>query len=460
MTNPNRRSPFTKATTYIDLDHIPGPRGLYYFEFVRHFQKNILEAFTRVNDEYESIASFPWPMNSIIIYSPDYVKNVLVENSKSYIKGEQIEELRAIVGNGLATNNNHETWLKSRALLAKEFNNKSVTGFIQDFENIAAEQFENYPKDDFQIDFCQEMKHLTFKIASRTLLGRDLSKEDADTVNDAVHFTSMVTYKRIFQVFPLPYWLPTLTNFKFKYHFNNLNNIVVKLITDEKQNSRTIHKGVLQKLVHAKDEETNYSFSDDELRDEVLTMMIAGHETSAHTLTWTFGLLAKHPDIQEKLFLEIQKHENCDPINYLDENKYLKCVLFESMRLYPAFPVLSRKASTDLKLGDYDIPKNTNVVIPIYVMQRNENNWKNAKEFNPDRFLDESAEKSYAFLPFSRGPRRCIAELFANTEAAIIVVELLKRYKISLIDNHFPKEEALVSLKPIGGMPLKFTKRS
>jgi len=459
MTNPNRRSAFTKVTTHIDLDHIPGPRGLYYFEFVKHFQKNILEAFTRVNEEYGSIGSFPWPMNSIIIYSPEYAKSVLVENSKGYIKGEQIEELRAIVGNGLATNNNYESWLKSRALLAKEFNNKSVAGFIQEFENLATEQFNNYSKEDFQVDLCQEMKHLTFKIACRTLLGRDLSKEDSDLVNDAVHFTSIVTYKRIFQIFPIPYWMPTPTNFKFNYHFNNLNRLVLKLINDEKQNSRTIHKGILQKLVHAKDEETNYSFSDEELRDEVLTMVLAGHETSAHSLTWIFGLLAKHPDIQEKLVQEIKKHENCDPQNYLEEIKYLKCVIFESMRLYPAFPVLSRKAAIDIKLGDYDIPSKTNVVIPIYVMQRNEKYWPNAKKFNPDRFFDENAEKSYAYLPFSRGPRRCIAELFANTEMAIIVVELLKRYQLSLIDNHFPKEEAFVSLKPIGGMPLKLSMR-
>lgn len=459
MANPNKRSAFTKALSFINLDHIPGPRGRYYFQFVRHFQTNILEAFTRVNKEYGAIGSFPWPMNSVIIYTPELTKNVLVENSKSYIKGEQIEELRAIVGNGLATNNDYESWLKSRALLAKEFNNKSVANFIDSFQRISSSQFSSWEGSHFTLDICEEMKLLTFNIACQTLLGVTLDQLEAKKVNEAVHFTSIVTYKRIFQLFPLPYWVPTITNFQFNKHYNNLNNIVMRLISNERNNPQENGSSVLQKLVHAKDAETNFSFSDEELRDEVLTMMLAGHETSAHTLTWIFGLLAKHQEIQAKLHAEILAHPDTAPQNYSESMKLLRCVMFESMRLYPAFPVLSRKTAVAIKLGEYDLPKNTNVVIPIYVMQRNNQYWENAEMFVPDRFLNESAEKSYAYLPFSRGPRRCIAELFAVTEMAIIIVELIKQYKIELLSAELPKEEAFVSLKPIGGMPIKFSRR-
>ncbi|QDK40257.1 hypothetical protein DOM21_02055 [Bacteriovorax stolpii] len=463
MANPNKRSALTKATNFVNLDHIPGPRGLYYLNYVRHFQRNILQAFKRVNSEYGPIGSFPWPMNSIIIYSPEFSKSVLVENSKSYIKGEQIEELRAVVGNGLATNNNHESWLKSRALLAREFNNKSVDGFVESFKEISIAHFDQWPDSSFSLDLCEEMKLLTFKIACQTLLGSKLSHQDAKDVNAAVHYTSIVTYKRIFQIFPIPYWVPTLTNLKFNRHYKNLDRIVKKLITEEQKNSKkdtnNSRPSVLQKLVHAKDDETNFSFSDEELRDEVLTMMLAGHETSAHTLTWIFGLLAKHKDIQEELYQEIMKSENVHPQNYMEEIKLLRCVIFESMRLYPAFPVLSRKTAADVKLGKFDIPKNTNVVIPIYVMQRNSEYWENPSEFRPERFLNEANEKSYAFLPYSRGPRRCIAELFANTEMAIIVVLMLKRFSLSLKASELPEEEAFVSLKPTGGMLIEFSWR-
>lgn len=454
MPNPNKRSSFTKALHYVSLNHIPGPRGFQYYKYVKHFQNNILGAFTQVNREYNNIASFPWPMNSIIIYSPELAKNVLVDNNKSYIKGEQIEELRAIVGNGLATNNNYESWLKSRALLAREFNNKSVATFIQQFDSLSKAKFKKWQDSSLAIvDICEEMKFLTFEIACNTLLGVNLSQEEADKVNEAVHFTSIVTYKRIFQAFPIPYWLPTPTNFKFNKYFNDLNEIVFRLINHERKNVNPSGRSVLEKLVHAKDPDTNFAFNDDELRDEVLTMMLAGHETSAHTLTWIFGLLAKHQNIQEKLYNEITIQSHIENITYL------KLVMNEAMRLYPAFPVLSRKAATDCQLGDYKIPKNTNVVIPIYVMQRHPSNWDHPLEFIPERFADPTAEKSYAFLPFSRGPRRCIAELFAMTEMSIIIVNLLKIYKIELVERELPTEVAFVSLKPIDGLKIKLIKR-
>lgn len=453
MANPNKRSSFTKALHYVSLDHIPGPRGLKYLRYVKHFQNNILGAFTQVNREYKDIASFPWPMNSIIIYSPEFAKSVLVDNNKNYIKGEQIEELRAIVGNGLATNNNHESWLKSRALLAREFNNKSVGTFIEQFDSMSKAKFNLWQNRSTPIDICEEMKFLTFEIACATLLGVNLSTEDAIKVNKAVHFTSVVTYERIFKIFPVPYWVPTPANFKFNKCFNDLNEIVFRLINQERKNKTPAGLSVLEKLVHAKDPETNFAFSDDELRDEILTMMLAGHETSAHTLTWIFGLLAKHSEIQEKLYKDIQANTSIESI------AYLKLVMNEAMRLYPAFPVLSRKTAVDCQLGDYKIPKNTNVVIPIYVMQRHANNWENPSEFIPERFSDPAAEKSYAFLPFSRGPRRCIAELFAMTEMSIIVVNLLKLYKIELTTDNLPEEVAFVSLKPVDGMKIKLTKR-
>jgi len=138
---------------------------------------------------------------------------------------------------------------------------------------------------------------------------------------------------------------------------------------------------------------------------------------------------------------------------------YLKWVLYESMRLYPAFPILSRKASEDTYLGKYFIPKDTNVVIPLYVIQREEKYWNEASKFNPERFSEAGSEKSYAFLPFCRGPRRCVAELFATVEISIIVINLIKSYRLELLDSHLPKEIAFISLKPVNGLKIKLTKR-
>ena len=456
MANPNKRSSFDKMTTFVNLNHIKGPRGLKYFHYVRSFQKNILESFTQVNREYGDIASFPWPMNSVIIYDPALIKVVLSDKNRDYIKGEQIEELRAVVGDGLATNNHYDSWLKSRKLLAKEFNNKSVATYFDDFVSLTIKQSESW-KNETIIDLCQEMKALTFHIACQTILGGSLPEDKATLVDEAVSFTSIVTYQRIFEFFPIPYWAPTKKNFEFNRHYNNLERIVNEIIEETRKEVSSTPKSILEKLVFAKDEETNFSFNDIQLRDEVLTLMLAGHETSAHSLTWVLGLLAKHQSVQDSLYEELKYHQF--KINNLEELPVLNAVLNEAMRLYPAFPVLSRKTLVDTQLGPYKLPKDTNVVIPIYVTQRNESNWPKAKEFHFDRFLDEKNLKNYRHLPFGKGPRRCIAELFALQEMRIIIQCLLKEFRFELSDSGFPKETAFVSLKPIGGMPLKVFRR-
>mgnify|MGYP003665519376 CR=1 FL=1 len=459
MANENKRSAFSKATTFVKLTGIPGPRGYLYFKYVRLFQNNILHAFTKVNKEYGEIASFPWPMNSVIVYSPRLIKEILVDNNRSYIKGEQIEEIRAVVGNGLATNNNHDSWLKSRKLMAREFNKKSVKKFYDIFSKECHKSISQISSQKIsQLDICEIMKLLTFNIATATTLGKKLSSEDAVKVNEAVHYTSIVTYERIFQFFPIPYWVPTLKNLNFNMHFKNLNSIVKGIISEEKNNKNASGESILEKLVHAKDEETGFSFKETELRDEILTLLIAGHETSAHTLTWAFGLLAKHQEIQQKLYLQIK--DLTDP-EEITNHPYLIQVIKETMRLYPAFPVLSRKANQNLNLGKYRLDKETNVVIPIYVTQRSTEYWDEPSTFNPDRFEGESGEKldkSYQYLPFSRGPRRCIAELFAMDEMCLIIKYFITELQFQL-NGELPEDIAQVSLKPKGGMRLSLKTR-
>lgn len=454
MANQNKRSAFSKALTFINLSSIKGPRGLSYLRFVSHFQRDILGAFTRTNEEFGEIASFPWPMNSVIIYSPELIKKVLVDDNRSYIKGEQIEELRAVVGDGLATNNDYASWLQSRKLLAREFSKRSLAKFYEIFTEETKLHFDL--GEETSVDICEEFKALTFKVACRTILGKKLSEKEGELVSSAVDYTSVVVYERIFKFFPIPYWVPSATNFKFNRHFNHLNKIVLALIEEQRKLDRKERgESILALLTHAEDEETGYRYSTLQLRDEILTLLLAGHETSAHTLTWICGLLAKHQDVQEKLYQELKMIEGT---NYeaITSHAYLRAVMNESMRLYPAFPVLSRKTSCETQLGPYRLPKNTNVVIPIYVTQRSERYWNGPLEFRPDR---ELMENSYQFLPFSKGPRRCLAELFAMDEMAIILHHLITKYSLELEGSEFPKDVAYVSLKPVNGMKLRLRAR-
>lgn len=436
------------------LSGIPGPRGLAYWRWVRFFQQDILGAFTKVHQEFGAIASFPWPMNSVIIYSPEMIRKVLVEEQRSYIKGEQIEELKAVVGNGLATNNDQESWLWHRSILGREFNSKAIARFMMKFQQVTEQQLAKL-KTNQKINICEEFKLLTFAMATETFLGANLSEDEARNVSQAVDYTAEVTYKRIFQFFPLPYWAPTPTYLKFNQHYNVLNDTVQKLIALEKKREQSNEaQSVLARLVHAIDPETGKRMSDGEIRDEVLTLMLAGHETTAHTLTWIVGLLARYPEYQAKLMEEIASSTEPD---YL-KRPWLTSIIREAMRLYPAFPVLSRKTRVATQLGAYKIAAHTNVVIPIYVLQRSEENWEHASEFRPERFFDEEAEKSYAFLPFSKGPRRCIGELFAMAEISCVLVQFFKCFE-ALPIAELPQDIAHVSLKPMGGLWVQLQKR-
>lgn len=173
MANPNRRTSSHKLLTFVKLTNIPGPRGIAYWRWVRFFQKNILEAFTQVHQVYGTIASFPWPMNSVIIYSPEMIRKVLVEDQRSYIKGEQIEELKVVVGDGLATNNDQESWLWHRSILGREFNTKAVARYMKKFHQVTDVHLMKM-KLNQKIDICEEFKLLTFAMAAETFFWRQL----------------------------------------------------------------------------------------------------------------------------------------------------------------------------------------------------------------------------------------------------------------------------------------------
>lgn len=440
MANENKKANFYKLITFVNLSKIPGPRFFKYFLIVKKFQRNILQGFNETHQTYGDIASFPWPMNSVIIYSPKFYKQVLIDQSKKYGKGEQADEIRAIVGNGLGTNNDYKSWVRNRSIVSREFTKKSSHEYYEVINSIVDSHVKKYHA---KIDICDQSKKLTLDIASNIFLGLKLDEAEISYFNEAVEFTSVVAYERIFQFFPIPYWVPLLKHIKFKKYFSFIDTTIRNAINTERQEQKS-KLNILSRLVHAKDPETNESLTDLEVRDEIITILIAGYETTAFTLTWFFALMAKHQDIQDKLFSELK---NYDGDNIVEDVEYFSQVVSEVMRLYPALPVLSRKALVDTQIGDFHIPKNTNVVLPIYVTQRSESYLKEPLSFNPDRFKDDEINKNHISNPFSKGPRRCVGETMALMEIAIIVKKVMCEYKIFL-DGEFPKETVHVTLKP------------
>ncbi|MFP5459423.1 MAG: cytochrome P450 [Bacteriovoracia bacterium] len=457
MANPNRDNSFSRAFIFVKLGHIPGPRGRAFFSYVRGFQQDILGYFTKVYEDFGHIASFSWPMNSVIIYSPEFVKAVLIDQASSFEKGNQIGELKAVVGNGLATNNDEPSWRRNRSIISREFGSKAFESSSSKMVQIIEESINLIEPGVCGVSSL--IKKITFDVATNIFLGLDANSSESTCVEEAVSFTSEITYQRIFEFLPLPYWVPTQTNRRFNRHYRDLEAIVGKILKAPKD-SDAPQGGVLRRLLSAKDPDSGKGMSVTEIRDEILTIMIAGHDTSSHTLIWTLGLIAQHPDVQEKIYQEILDADHLDVSRATQGTPFLQNVLFESMRLYPAFPVLSRKAKSEVYLGEHRIPPQTNVVIPIYVIQRSEEFWESPLQFLPKRFENRDALNSFSFLPFSKGKRRCVGEIFAMTEMTVILMMLLKKFKVSLVESCLPDPIANVTLKPEVDIVLRFEMRA
>lgn len=445
------------------LRHIKGPRGLNFINLMFHFKRDSLGALEETEKQFGDIASYGWPINTIIIYCPKLIKQVLGDKNKIYVKGAQTDEMKVVMGNGLVTNNDRKSWLRSRVIVSKELGPAPITLFSKIIQDLAKKTTIKWKANkEAELDFSLEMRNLTFAIAGKTLLGSDLTELDAKMVDEAVLFTSKMAHDHMFELFPLPYWVPTKKNKEFHFHNNNLSGIVSRLLSQEKSNSNeSSAQSILQRLVYAKNPDTGEALSDQELRDEVITLLIAGYETTSNTLSWIFGLLAKDKAIQSKLREELlRESEAIDSINFKKTHPYLYQVILEGIRLYTAIPMSSRR---NLEVDDFNgqkIPKNTSIVIPVWNIHRSEKHWDKPLNFDPSRFEGVEVNRLDHYLPFSKGERRCVGENFSLIEVAIIVSEVLLSFELELLGNDLPRAISHVSLKPENGMPIKIKELS
>lgn len=440
------------------IRHIKGPRGLNFIKLMFHFKRDSLGALEETENQFGDIASYGWPINTIIIYCPKLIKQVLGDKNKIYVKGAQTDEMKVVMGNGLVTNNDRKSWLRSRVIVSRELGPAPITIFSKIIKELSSQLVSKWSTDKKnKLDFSIEMRNLTFAIAGKTLLGSDLTDEDARIVDEAVLFTSKMAHDHMFELFPLPYWVPTKKNKKFHFHNNNLTKVVTRLLDQEKENSdEKSARSILQRLVYAKNPETGVGLSDQELRDEVITLLIAGYETTSNTLSWVFGLISKHPEIQSRLREEINSTaKEIESIDFKKTHPYLYQVIIEGIRLYTAIPMSSRRNLKDDEFNGAKIPKNTSIVIPVWNIHRSEKYWENPLEFNPSRFDGVEVNRLDHYLPFSKGERRCVGENFSLIEVAIIVSKVISKFELELEGAELPKAISHVSLKPENGMPIK-----
>lgn len=403
------------------------------------------------------------PRSILFLNEPDAIRHVFVENHGNYVKGFGYDKLEPILGRGLLTSEGGQ-WRRSRKLAQPAFHRARLEGLggamVEAARDLVA-KWEPVADSGQPLEIVDEMMRLTLRVVSVTLLGFDIGQGESKAVSRALSNLLVEANRRILSLMPFPIQVPTPRNLKSKVSIKVLNELVYRIIAEHRAGKG---KGVLlQMLMDARDEENGQGLSDGQLRDEVMTMFLAGHETTANALSWMLYLLSKHPAVDRKLHAELQEVLGGREPTMADLPKlrYTTMVIEESLRLYPPAWIFSRQAVGADVVAGYGVAPGTIVAVSPYVLHRSTAYWENPEGFDPERFTDDKkAERpKHAYLPFGAGPRSCIGNHFALMEMQIALAMIASRYRAELVPGHTVEPEPLITLRPRYGLQMRLRSR-
>jgi cytochrome P450 len=433
---------------------VPGPRGpLSGLPLIRKPIPFIEKLFREYGDVVSArFLNFP----VYIVAHPEGVKHVLQENHRNYTKSRDYVILARLLGQGLVTSEG-SIWLAQRRLMQPMFHHQKIAAFgttMTDCTLGMLDRWSGIAGRHEPVDVTSEMMRLTLEIVGRALLTMDLTSQ-ADTIG-----RTMTTANERFGQFDigmLAPWLPTPKNFRFRKAVGELRRIVLEIIANRRRENRD-YGDLLSMLLAARDEETGAAMSDEQLRDEILTLILAGHETTANALSWTWYLLSQNPEAERKLHAELDEVLGGRPPAMADLGKlnYTGMVIDEALRIYPPVWSIGRAAIADDEIMGYRIPRGSNVMLSQWLTHRHPQFWENPERFEPERFSAERAagRPRYAYFPFSGGPRQCIGNIFALTEAQLVLATIAQSYRLRLVPGHPIELQPLITLRPRYGVKM------
>ena len=399
-----------------------------------------------------------------IVREPEHVKHILVDNNQNYDKQTRAyNALREVLGQGLLTSEG-DFWRRQRRIAQPAFHRQRIASFAETMTSVTLSMLESWEpaiRSHEPLDMAREMMRLTLRIAGLTLLGADV-QDTATDVGEAVSVISHRINDQITQIIPVPSWVPTPSNRRVRHNLEALDRIVHGIIRERRRKDEHPHD-LLAMLMDVQDEETGERMTDSQLRDEVITMFLAGHETTATALSWTFYLLSLHPQVMRAVQREVDEVLGERPPTAADvpQLRYTERVVKESMRLYPPAWVIDRRVVEDDMVGGHRFAAGSMVFLSPWVSHRNPKQWPNPLGFDPDRFTpDQERERPrYAYFPFGGGPHLCIGQPFAMMEAVLILAAVLQRVSVSLVPGRPVVPQPLVTLRPKNGVWMRLARR-
>jgi cytochrome P450 len=395
---------------------------------------------------------------------PAIVKHILQDNHRNYSKNTiQYNTLSQVTGRGLLTSDG-PLWFRQRRLMQPAFHRRRLHTYSEVIVTATAAMLERWTEAAHRskpLDIDAEMMQLALEIVGKVFFNLDLRHEAHEMTEGVLEMLAYVVYRSQTPIAPPLSW-PTGRNRRYRAAMNKLEEVVYETIA-ERRESEADYGDVLSMLLAARDEETGEPMTDSQVRDEMVTLLIAGHETVASALTWSWYLLSLNPEVRQEMEAEINQALGGRPPAFddLPALPYTRGVFSETLRLYPPAWLITRRALAADKIGDAVIPPKALIIINPYVIHRHPAYWPNPSVFDPTRFEPEvsAARPRFAYIPFGGGPRLCIGDGFALMEGPLILAAVAQKYRLDLESGRAVDVDALVTLRPRDGLLMRVVPR-
>jgi len=395
------------------------------------------------------------------INHPDLIRQVLVDESEKFHKARFIKRgFAPLAGEGLLTSDG-DLWRRQRRLIQPAFQPRHLTAYGEVMAAHAGRLADAFHSGDVR-DIHFDMMTLTLGVVVKNLFGFDMD-EDGERLGALMTAILDATNARLINAFQIPPWVPTPRNLRERRAIAALDVILQRVIRTRRASTSPPQDDLLARLLAARDEDSGAGMSDRQLRDEMMTLFLAGHETTANALTWTIYLLSEHPDVADRLGRELDEVLGGRAPTPADLPKlvYTEMVIRESMRLYPPAPGFAREPIEDVSIGGYTVPAGSLVSVITTALHRDKRFFDEPDRFDPDRFAAGWMDRipRYAYLPFGGGPRVCIGNHFALMEARLILATIAQRFRFTLAPGQVVTPIQLVTLRPKGGLRVRVDHR-
>lgn len=398
----------------------------------------------------------------VVVSDPEIVKHILQTNNKNYVKSYGYRVLKVLLGEGLLTSEG-DFWRKQRRLMQPGFHRDRLSSFVKTYADMGEElvdKLEAMP-DGKEVDVSQLFMETTLNIVSKAMFSTDVA-DALEVVNREFDYANERLIERIKAPFPIPLWMPLPGVIKERKSYSAIKQVVANII-EKRRSSTEKYDDLLAMLMEVEDADTGEKMSNQQIQDEVITIFLAGHETTAVALAWLMHRLDENPEVvtklleEEKRVLNGRKPELAD----LPQLEYTRMVIDETLRMYPPAWIIGRHALGPDKLGEYDILKNTNCLIPVYYIHRDPKYWDEPEKFIPERFTKEKslARHKFVYFPFGGGPRLCIGNNFALMEMQTLVPMIVRAVNLAKQSDFVFKKDPLITMRPDPHMKMVLTKR-